>query len=40
MMQTTVNIGWRLDVLSILLPDIFNIQILSKRTKDKGNNDE
>ncbi len=40
MMQTMVNIGWGLDMLNILLPEIFNHQALSKDTKDKGSNDD
>lgn len=40
MMQTMVNIGWGLDMLNILLPEIFNHQVLSKDAKDKGSNDE
>ena len=40
MMQTMVNIGWGLDVLNILLPDIFNQQALSEDTMDNGSKDE
>ncbi len=39
MMQTMVNIGWGLDMLNILLPEIFYHQTLSKDTKNKGSND-
>ncbi len=40
MMQTMVNIGWGLDMLNILLPEIFNHQVSSKDAKDKGSDDE